>query len=287
MVKTIGNPLSWLANAVIGSGQTAGELATSLGSKVTEPPKTNPISRDDIRTALRKGYDDFAALRSDVMFLVAIYPIIGICLAAMAFHRAFLPLIFPLASGFALLGPVAAIGLYEMSRQREMDRNVGWGAAFNVLKAQNIGPVFVLGVYLLALFIAWMFAAYLIYNLTLGPEPPAALGSFILDVLTTGAGWAMVILGIGVGFVFACVVLVVSLIAFPMLIDQRVGLPVAVMTSVQVARQSPVTVATWGVIVAAAIALGSLPVFLGLIIVLPVLGHATWHLYRAAVPRNG
>ncbi|WP_412507569.1 DUF2189 domain-containing protein [Roseovarius sp. SYSU LYC5161] len=286
MVKTIGNPLSWAAGAVIGSGRTAGELAASLGGEVTHPPETRPLTRSDIRIALRKGLDDFTARRSDVMFLVAIYPVIGICLAVAAFDMALLPLLFPLAAGFALLGPVAAIGLYEMSRQREAGAKSGWGAAFSVLRTHNIGPVLGLGLYLLALFVAWMFAAHLIYTITLGPQPPASAGAFLQDVFMTGAGWSMMILGVGVGFVFACVVLVISLISFPMLIDRQVGLPVAVMTSVQVARQSPVTVAGWGLIVAVAMTLGSLPLFLGLIVVLPVLGHATWHLYRGAVPRE-
>lgn len=284
MVKTIGNPLSWAAEAVLGTGRTVGAVAESLGSEITEPPETRKIGVEDIRSALRKGYDDFTAFRSDVMFLVAIYPVIGIGLAVMAFDRALLPMIFPLAAGFALLGPVAGIGLYEMSRQREMRDDVTWGAALSALRARIVGPVLVLGFYLLALFVAWMFCAYLIYNWTLGPEPPVSVGAFLLDVMTTGPGWMMIILGLGTGFVFACVVLVISLISFPMLIDQRVGLPVAVMTSVKVARENPVTVATWGLIVAVLMALGSLPFFLGLIIVLPILGHATWHLYRAAVP---
>ena len=143
-----------------------------------------------------------------------------------------------------------------------------------------------LAVYLFAMFVLWILAAMLIYSVTLGPEPPVTFWRFALDVLTTGAGWTMIILGMGVGFVFAAIVLVISMVSFPMLIDRRAGVPVAVATSLQVARQSPVTVAKWGLIVAVLMALGSIPFFLGLIIVLPILGHATWHLYRAAVPRS-
>jgi len=287
MVKTIGNPLSWAAGALLGTGQAAGEAAGSIGSHDAGPPEIRTISRKDIREALRKGYDDFTTFRSDVMFLVGIYPIIGICLAVISFDRALMPMLFPLAAGFALLGPLAAIGLYEMSRRREAGEKVGWDAALASLRAHVVGPVMVLGIYLLGIFVAWMFFANLIYAATLGPEPPESALGFLNDVLTTPAGWMMILIGMAVGFAFACMVLVVSLISFPMLIDRRAGLPVAVSTSFRVARNNPVTVATWGLLVAVAMAVGTIPFFLGLIIVLPVLGHATWHLYRAAVPLAG
>lgn len=285
MVKTIGNPLTWLFQGLSGTGQAVGEAAEALGGEVTEPPEIRNLSQADIRDALRKGYADFQRFRSDVMFLVLIYPIIGICLAVMAFDRALMPMIFPLAAGFLLLGPVAAIGLYEMSRQAETRDDVGWSAALSVLRAHNVGPVLAMAFYLLGIFVVWMLCALQIYGWTLGPEPPASAAAFLADVFTTGAGWAMIIIGMGVGFVFACVVLVISLISLPMLIDRRVGLPVAVATSVKVARENPVAVASWGLVVAVLMLLGTLPFFLGLIVVLPILGHATWYLYRAAVPQ--
>ena len=171
-----------------------------------------------------------------------------------------------------------------MSRRREAGEPAGWGAALSALRAHVVGPVMALGTYLLAMFVLWITAAIIIYGVTLGPEPPSSVWGFARDVLTTTAGWMMIILGMGVGFVFAAIVLVVSVIAFPMLIDRRAGLPVAVATSIQVARENPVTIAKWGLTVAILMALGSLPLFLGLVIILPILGHATWHLYRAAVP---
>lgn len=285
MVKTIGNPLTWAADAVFGTGRTVGAVAEAMASEETVPPPTRKIGTADIREALRKGVEDFKAFRSDVMFLVAIYPIIGICLVVISSDLALLPLLFPLAAGFALLGPVAAIGLYEMSRRKENGEDVGWGAGLQALRAHIVGPVMALGVYLFAMFVLWIMAAIMIYSFTLGPEPPTSVGSFVFDVATTGAGWLMIIIGMGVGFVFAAIVLVISVISFPMLIDRRAGIPVAVATSVKVARENPVTIAQWGLIVAVLMALGSLPLFLGLIVVLPILGHATWYLYRAAVPR--
>lgn len=287
MVRTIGNPLSWTAGALFGTGRSLGNAADALGSHEAAPPEIARIGIDDIGVALRKGYDDFAHFRSDVMFLVAIYPIIGICLAAIAFDRALLPLLFPLAAGFALLGPLVGVGLYEMSRRREAGEAAGWEAALSALRAHVIGPVVVLGLYLLGLFVLWMLAARTIHAATLGPEPPASVIGFVSDVFTTPAGWAMIAIGIAVGFVFAVIALAISLTSFPMLIERRAGLPVAVATSITVARKNPVTVAVWGLVVAVLMALGTLPLFLGLIVVLPVLGHATWHLYRAAVPARG
>lgn len=284
MAQTIGNPLSWIAQAAIGAGQEAAEAHDGLSGTEAAPPTVRALTEADLRAALSKGLADFTALRSDVIFLVAIYPVIGLVLTLMAFHGARLEMVFPLMGGFILLGPVVATGLYEMSRQRESGGAAGWGAAFQVMRTRVIVPVVVLGAVLLALFLAWLYAAHLIHALTMGAAMPDTAAAFLRAVLTTGAGWLMIVLGLGVGLGFAAVVLATSLVAFPMLVDRRAGVVPAVLTSISVARASPAVVARWGLIVGVAMFLGALPAFLGLAIVLPVLGHATWHLYRAAVP---
>lgn len=288
MVQTIGNPASWGANKIRGAGRAFAEMTRSLGSDPAKDlPEVNRISLDDIRTALRLGARDAARFRSDVAALVLVYPALGLTLAFMAFQQSLVHLIFPLAAGFALIGPVAAILFYELSRQGEQDQPVTWPAALGHLRRNAIAPVIVLGLYLFAIFLAWMGAAFGIYQVTVGPAQPETHLAFLQAVLTTPAGWTMIVIGCGVGFVFAALVLVTAAFSFPMLIDRAPGLPVAVVTSLRVARRNPVTVAAWGLTVAILLALGSLPFFLGLVLVLPWLGHATWHLYRLAVPRTG
>jgi uncharacterized membrane protein len=283
MANTIGNPLSWGARALGVWGRDLGAAGRALGSDGTATPVVNRIGTEDLRAALRSGLDDFGALRTDVAVMCLLYPIIGAVMFYAALNQNLLPLLFPLASGFALVGPAAAVGLYEMSRRRQAGQPVGWGDAFGVLSSPSFGAIFVLGLFLVGLFTLWLLAAWGISRATMGPMPPESTTAFVRDVLTTPGGWAMILIGIPVGFVFAVIALAVSAFSFPMLIDRPVGLPVAVVTSVRVARENPRTVAVWGLIVAVALVLGSIPLLLGLAIALPVLGHATWHLYRRAV----
>lgn len=281
--ETIGNPLSWSAQRLAGVGRSAGAAVDGIGSHEKTVPEVRQIGLSDIRAALRKGVEDFAALRTDVITAVVLYPVIGFALAAWAFNAGQVHLLFPLAAGFPLVGPVAAIGLYEMSRRRERGEQTDWGAALATLTGRVLGPVLTLGCLLAVIFALWLIAAHAIWTVTLGPEPYDSLRAFLHDTVATGAGWTMIIAGFGIGFVFAAVVLCVSLVSFPMLIDRPVGVPVALATSLAVARRNPGATALWGLIVAVSLVLGMIPFFAGLIVVLPILGHATWHLYRRAV----
>jgi uncharacterized membrane protein len=286
MTETIGNPLSWTTQELGAAGRHIGEFASHVGHgdpTDTEMPRIRKITVHDLRDVLKEGAEDFGACRTDVAFLCVFYPIIGLLLAWIAFDRNLLPLLFPVISGFALIGPVAAVGLYEMSRRREMGEEPGWAHAFEVVGHPAFGAILALGLLLGGVFVVWMLAANGIYYATLGPEAPASIGAFLRDVFTTGAGWAMIVVGCAVGFLFAALVLATSVVSFPLLLDRDVGLPVAVITSMRVAAANPVPIAAWGVIVAAGLLLGSIPVFLGLIVVLPILGHSTWHLYRRTV----
>ncbi len=286
-METIKNPVEYTGAAVAHGAQHVASAYRSLQhiqDTIHSPaPAVRHIAFADLRNALREGFDDFGAYRSDVVFLCAIYAVVGLVLARVAFGFGMLSMMFPLAFGFALIGPFAAIGLYEMSRRRELGMHVSWANAFDVPQRPGFGAIMVLGLGLIALFFAWIYTARVIYANTLGPIEPRSLSIFLHDVFLTPAGWALIVVGVGVGFLFAVVAMSISIVSFPLLLDRDVGLDTAVKTSVRAVRENPVAMAQWGLVVAAGLVLGSLPLFVGLVIVLPVLGHATWHLYRKLV----
>jgi uncharacterized membrane protein len=241
------------------------------------------IGPGDLVDALAKGWDDFSAMPSHAVFLCLVYPIIGIAIAALTLGYALLPLLYPLAAGFALIGPFAAIGLYELSRRREAGVEVSARDALDVLHSPSIGAILALGVLLMLLFLIWVAVAHAIYVANFGYAAPTSIGQFLHEVFETPAGWNLIVVGNGVGLLFAVAALAVSAVSFPLLLDRDVGAAVALATSVRALLANPLPMALWGLIVAVLLFVGSLPAFLGLTVVLPVLGHATWHLYRKLI----
>jgi len=246
-------------------------------------PVIRRIAPSDLLHALSRGIDDFVAMPSHAVFLCIIYPLLGILLIALMLGNSMLPLAFPIAAGFALVGPLAAIGLYELSRRREAGLDTSSSHAFDVLHSPSLGAIVALGLLLMAIFLIWLAVAEAIYVANFGYAAPTSIRQFVTDVLTTAAGWNLIIVGTGIGFLFAVVVLTIGAISFPLLLDRDVGAAVALLTSIRVVVDNPATMALWGFIVAALLVIGSIPAFLGLTVVMPVLGHATWHLYRRAV----
>lgn len=246
-------------------------------------PSVRKISTLEVLDALRLGWIDFSEKPSHYVFLCLLYPVAGVVLMVWSAGANMLPVMFPLASGFALLGPIAALGLYEISRKRELGLDPSWREALDVRKSPALFSIFAAGCVLFVLFIAWLNVAQAIFEWHFGDVIPASLSAFLSDVLTTSSGWQMMFWGDLVGLVFAVVALAISVVTFPLLLERDVGAAAAIATSVRATIANPVPVFLWGFIVAALLVIGSIPIFAGLAVVLPVLGHATWHLYRKLV----
>jgi uncharacterized membrane protein len=242
-------------------------------------PGVRKIGPSDLKDVLAKGTEDFLTMPSSLFFLGLIYPIVGIWLLA----SSPLHLVFPLMSGFALIGPFAAIGLYEISRRRELGLDTSWANAFGVVRSHSIFSILSLGLLLLVIFACWELVAQSLYVALFGSTPPESFTRFIGDVLSTPQGWKLIGFGTAIGFVFAVMALSISVVSFPLLLDRDVDVPVAIRTSVRTVLVNPFTMALWGLIVVAYLAIGFLLLFVGLAVTVPILGHSSWHLYRRVV----
>jgi len=257
-------------------------LLTGAG-EIPTYPIIRKIGLADLKDAAAKGIDDFRVMPTHVIFLAIIYPLVGLFLARMTFGYHVVPLLFPLAAGFALIGPFAAIGLYELSRLREKGVNVSMKHAFGVLRCPSLDAIAAIGMVLMIVFLIWLTTAQWLYQSLFGYGWPGSIRLFLSDILTTREGWILIIAGNGIGFLFAVLVLTISVVSFPLLLDRDVGATVAMRTSTRAVLRNPLMMAAWGLFVAFTLVIGSLPFFVGLAVVIPVLAHSTWHLYRKVV----
>lgn len=249
----------------------------------TAYPIVRRITPTDLKDALAKGIADFGEMPSHLVFLGLIYPVIGIALARITSGQNALPMLYPLMFGFAMIGPFAAIGLYEMSRRRELGLDTAWSHAFDVRRSPSIPSILTLGVLLMVLFFLWLTTARALYQSLFGPTAPDSYVQFLHEVFTTSKGWTLIILGNAIGLAYAIVSLSISVVSFPLLLDRDVGVTAAIYTSIRAVLKNPGPMALWGVIVIVSLAVGFSLLFVGLAVVMPVLAHATWHLYRKVV----
>jgi len=248
-----------------------------------DEPCVRTIGLTDLIVALARGIDDFRAMPTHAFFIVLIYPVLGLVLTGILLDLDVLPLVFPLLYGFALIGPLAAVGLYELSRCREAGETFCRARAVALLRSPAFGSIAALGLLLLVIFVLWLTTAQALYEAAFGSAMPSSFGAFAQSLLTTPQGWALIFLGNLAGLLFSAVAFAVSIVSFPMLLDRDVSAATAVRTSVRAVIANPAIMALWGFIVAGALLAGFIPFLLGLAVVLPVLGHSTWHLYRRVV----
>jgi uncharacterized membrane protein len=257
-------------------------VISGAGEKL-DMPMIRTIGMGDLFDALRLGAADFWEKPSHYAMLVLIYPIIGVVLTVWMNGYHTWPLLYPLVGGFALIGPFAALGLYEISRRREQGIDTSWSHAFEVLHSPAIGSIAALGVMLFAVFTLWLTAAQSLYEAIFGSTTPQMLGGLVAQIFNEPGGMTLLIGGTMLGAVFALVTLCTTVIAFPLLLDRDVGAFVAVETSFRAVLHNPLPMLAWGIMVGIGLFLGSIPLFVGLAVVIPIFGHATWHLYRKLV----
>lgn len=248
-------------------------------------PTIRRISTADLNWALREGWSDMKEKRGDLLFIGLIYPMICFMAVALASNESLLPLLFPAVAGLSIAGPAVAAGFYEMARRRENGESATWSHFLDPLKGRSRTPLAMLTTMLAVLFVGWLAAAYAVYALTLGSDGHLPAADLFSRIFTTQAGWTMLIVGNLVGLGFAVVTLLVSFVSFPMVVDQPVDAGTAIRTSLSAARENPREAIGWGLRVAGLLAVGMVPFAVGLAVVLPLLGYATWHLYTRIVAR--
>jgi uncharacterized membrane protein len=264
----------------------ARSMAVSTPTALTRNVPVRKITAADLNKSLADGWRDFMEMRGDIIFLALLYPLVGIVAAIAIVGGPLIPLFLPIAAGIGLLGPVVAVGFYEMARRREMGLHSNWPHFLDVRKRPSFDEIAGVSGLLLAIFALWLFAAGALYVALFGWVEPASTGTFLTEVFTTERGWALIVIGGIIGAVFAAIVLAFSVVSMPMLVDCNTNAASAVKTSVRATRANPAMMLRWGIIVAVLLVVGSIPLFIGLAVVLPWLGYSTWHLYTRLVDRS-
>ncbi len=268
-------------------GQTVSGAPTTSAASDRDIP-IRRITSQDLNAALREGFADFASKRGDLLFIGLIYPIVGFLVSMAAMNMSIWPLAFPLAAGISLLGPLVATGFYELAKRREAGMDSSWFHFLDVFKSRSREEIAMVGAVLIGIFALWLAAAGMVYTAFFGEmirQPSFSV--FVREVFTTPQGWMMIVVGNLIGLGFAVSVLALSVVSLPMLVDKDVSAGTAIRTSLRAFRENLGAMLRWGLTVAVLLVLGSIPFFVGLAVVLPVLGYATWHLYTRLIDRSG
>ncbi|CAN5265538.1 DUF2189 domain-containing protein [soil metagenome] len=260
-------------------------IQTNYATSVAHP-RVRDITARDLHWALRAGVNDFLALRGDILFAAFIYPTVAILAAAFALDVRLTPIVFPIIAAFSLMGPVFAIGFYELARRRREGVEPRWSHFLDPLRGPSRMQIMALAALLAMIAVVWLVTAKAIFEATLGTLHPATVGAFLRDLFGTTEGWRLILFGNLAGLGFAVVTLGIAVVSFPMMVDRPVHAFDAVETSLRAMGRNPAVILRWGLYVAAILLLASIPLFLGLAVAFPVLGYASWHLYTRIVDRQ-
>lgn len=243
----------------------------------------NVMTFGDLRAALSQGFADFKKAPAFGLFFAAFYVLGGLLIVQSLFVWNQSWMIYPVMIGFPLIGPFAAVGLYEVSRRLAKGEPLDWPQILNVLRVQSGKEMAWMAFVILFFFWIWMYQVRLLVAIILGRMSFSTMGGLADVVFYTSEGWTFLAIGHVVGAVLALGLFSITVVSIPMLLERNVDFISAMITSVKAVLASPLVMLTWGVIVTLTLIAAMVPAFLGLFIALPVLGHTTWHIYKRAV----
>ena len=245
-------------------------------------PVLQTLTADDVSQALRAGFDDFLKAPGFGFFFGGVFSILGILISYLVIAHASIYWVIPLACGFPLIGPFAAVGLYEISRRLEKGEELDWPGILSAVRHGGASQLPSYAFVVIFFFLVWMYLAHLVFALSFGLQPLTNVLSST-EILFTGPGLTMLFFGTIVGGGLAALLFMVSVISVPMLVDRDLDIVSAMIASFNGVMMNQAVMLRWAVIIALAIGVAMVPFFLGMLVVFPVLGHASWHLYRRAV----
>ncbi|MEM6889206.1 MAG: DUF2189 domain-containing protein [Pseudomonadota bacterium] len=245
-------------------------------------PTIKSITQADIRAALNEGLADFKRAPVYGLFFGAVFSLVGVAIAWTLYRGQASYWIFPVAAGFPLIGPFAAVGVYEVSRRLETGEDLGWWGILTAGMRQQNAQLPFFAVLTVFAFLTWIVLARVIFAVSFGTSSMTNIMTSF-EVFFSGPGLMMLLIGTIVGAALAALLFSISVIGVPLLLDQNIDVVTAIITSVQSVIENREAMIFWGAVVAGAIVVAMAPLFLGMVIVFPILGHASWHIYRKVI----